>query len=235
MLNSLTVVIPAYNERKRIEKSILPSIHYLDKRKVDYEIILVDDGSTDGTANFVRSFGFPKVIVHSLPENQGKGAAVKKGFQLASKEFVLFMDADYSTSIEEIEKFESQFNSADVWIGSRGMIQSDIQLHQPLYRETMGKIFNKLVWLFALDGIRDTQCGFKLFRKNVVDKIIPLQKIPGFCFDVELLYLARKFEFRIVEIPIQWFNDEDTRVHAFTSSMRMFLDLTKIGWLHRND
>ena len=159
----------------------------------------------------------------------GKGFSVKEGALSAHGEYIIFTDADLSTPIEEIDKLLKWMEEGyDIVIGSRALAESDIQIHQPWYREKMGKIFNLLVQALALRGIKDTQCGFKGFRKDVAEKIFPLQTINGFGFDVELLYLAKKHGYTIKEIPVRWLNRASSKVNPLTHSSQMFLDIIRI-------
>lgn len=227
----LSVVIPAYNEERRIRPTLARIAEYLDAQGYRSEVIVVDDGSKDGTADAVRQHAGcrPNVRLLQCGVNGGKGYAVQQGMLRARGEYLLFSDADLSTPIEEVEKLFPWMQSGfDVVIGSRGLSGSDIRIHQPWYREHMGKVFNGFVRMLVLGGIRDTQCGFKLFRRSVAHEIFPRQQLDGFCFDVELLWLARKFGFRIKEVPIVWYNEEQSRVHPVKDARRMLMDLIRI-------
>lgn len=227
----LSVVIPVYNEEKRIGKTLDKIILYLNSRNYSYEIMVVNDGSTDRTSNVVKKFTDRYKYVHFIESgmNQGKGFSVRKGMLTSSGQYVLFSDADLSTPIEEVEKLIEWFGTGyDIVIGSRGLRNSDIQIHQPWYRESMGKIFNILVRLITVRGIKDTQCGFKCIRKEVIPNIFNKQTITHFSFDVELLWIALRQGYRIKEVPVRWLNDAQSRVNPVLDSMRMFLDLIKI-------
>ena len=225
---SLSVVIPAYNEEKRIGKTLRKIISYLDKKKHDYEIIVVDDNSKDKTVNVVKFMKNKRLRVLKNPRNLGKGGAVKNGMLAAKRKYVLFSDADLSTPIEEIEKFEKFKDKYDVIIGSRALKESDIKIKQPFYRILMGKIFNLMVNILVVWGIKDTQCGFKWFRKDVVKKVFPKQTFNGFSFDVELLFIVDKYGYSIKEIPVTWMNSPDSKVSAVKDSIKMFIDLVRI-------
>lgn len=227
----LSIVIPAYNEEKRIGKTLHKIISYLDSCSYPYEIIVVNDGSADRTSAIVKECCIKHKQVQLLESvtNHGKGLSVKKGVLSAHGQYVLFSDADLSTPIEEIEKLMDWFeNGYDIAIGSRGLKESDIQVHQPWYRESMGKTFNLLVRLIVVKGIKDTQCGFKCFKKEVIKGIFDRQTITHFSFDVELLWIALKKGYKIKEVPVRWLNNEQSRVNPALDSPRMFFDLIKI-------
>ena len=182
----LSVVIPAYNEEKVISNTLTKIITFLDKKKIKYEIIVVDDGSKDKTREAVKKF--PKVILTKERKNCGKGYSVKQGSRISKGDYILFTDADLSTPIGKIEKCMKYVNSYDIIIASRALKDSIIPVKQPFYRIFMGKTFNLFVQLFSVRGIKDTQCGFKLFNRKAVDIIFPLQRLNDFCFDVELFF-----------------------------------------------
>jgi dolichyl-phosphate beta-glucosyltransferase len=161
--------------------------------------------------------------------NRGKGFSVKNGFMHAKGKLLVFSDADLSTPIEEVSKLLNYYNEGyDVVIGSRGMKDSDIQIHQPWYRELMGRIFNFFVVLLAIHGFKDTQCGFKGFRREAALEICMRQRMEGFSFDVEMLYIAKKLGYRIKEVPIQWFDSPQTKVNTLKDSRKMFMDLLRV-------
>jgi len=230
----ISVVIPAYNEEERLPKTLESIIDYFDKLNKTYEIIVVDDGSVDRTVEIAQKYN-PLVHTLQLPKNSGKGAAVKAGIQEASGDYILFSDADLSTPIYEFEKLISRLeNSADIAIGSRAIDSSLIKVHQPFYREWMGKTFNKIVRLFVLQGIKDTQCGFKLFKKSVAKQVFSKAQINGFGFDVEILYLAKKMNYKIVEVPVEWRNDTKTKINPIRDSFNMLIEILKVRRLHKN-
>lgn len=229
----LSIIIPAYNEEKRIVKTTECIISYLNSREYKSEIILVDDGSTDRTTLFIERIDTGTVNLRILKNNKnmGKGFSIKKGVSESKGEFILFSDADLSTPIEEIENFLPYLhNGFDVVIGSRGLKESNIQIHQAWYRERMGKIFGSLVRFMVLPGIADSQCGFKCFTKSSAKRIFHKQKLNGFCFDVELLFISRKMNYKIKEVPICWRNSPASTVKPIRNSMRMFFDLLKIRY-----
>ena len=223
----ISVIIPAYNEEKRVSKTLHAIKAYLED-KFSYEIIVVDDGSTDGTVEVCQKFfhinGCGKVLKND--HNCGKGYSVRRGMLEAKGKLMLFSDADMSTPIGEIEKLMCEIDKGyDIAIGSRSISGSDIKLHQPFYRESMGKVFNFFVQMIAVKGIIDTQCGFKLFTDKAVRDIFPGQYNDGFSFDVEVLFIARKLGYSIKEVPITWINSPASRVHPVVDSIRMLLDL----------
>lgn len=227
----ISIIIPAYNEEERIGVSIEKINKYLNSENINAEIIVVDDGSNDNTVNIASKFSNVKVIKQD--KNKGKGAAVRRGMLAAKGDFRIFTDADLSTPIYELKKLLDYFNKGyDVCIGSRAVDYSLIKEHQPWYREMMGKTFNKIVQLLVVKGIKDTQCGFKGFNKSAAEKIFSKAKIDGFAFDVELVFLAGKFNLKIAEIPVEWYNDERSKVNPITDSTKMFIEILKIRKLH---
>ncbi|MBE2190223.1 MAG: glycosyltransferase family 2 protein [Candidatus Kapabacteria bacterium] len=228
----LSFVIPAYNEEYRIGMTLKTVIEYFAEQDYSTEIIVVDDGSNDKTTEICAKF--PQVRLLCQPQNMGKGAAVRRGMLEANGEYCLFSDADLSTPIYETSRILNELsNGYDVCIGSRAIESDLIRKHQPFYREFMGKTFNKIVQMLVFKGINDTQCGFKGFSKLSVQAIFPLTKIDGFGFDVEILYLATKFQFKIKELPVEWYNDERSKVNPITDSLKMFLEVLKIRRIHK--
>ncbi|MEW6407097.1 MAG: dolichyl-phosphate beta-glucosyltransferase [Patescibacteria group bacterium] len=232
----LSVIIPAFNEEKRLKQTLCQISSYLIKGYKDSEIIIVDDGSNDCTflvANdFSKNTNLPVKVLKNII-NLGKGASVKNGILVSCGDFVLFSDADLSTPIEELDKLFNYIKDGyDIIIGSRSKEDSSVQIHQPWYRKKMGKIFNFLVKLLLLKDFNDTQCGFKLFKGDIARKIAGLMHINGFCFDVEMLYIAQKNGYKIKEIGVIWKNSSQSRVEILNSSLRMFFDLLKIKRLH---
>ncbi|MCX6357703.1 MAG: glycosyltransferase family 2 protein, partial [Candidatus Aureabacteria bacterium] len=228
----LTVVIPAYNEEPRLGTTLDRVLTYLAGRGYAYEVVVVDDGSRDGTARVAEAYAaaHPEVRCVRNGVNRGKGFSVRRGVEEAAGGYILFSDADLSTPIEDIEQLLPKIRDEgfDIAIGSRGLHDSDVRVHQPWYRELMGKIFNKIVRLVTLRGISDTQCGFKLFKGDVAREIFALQRIERFSFDVEALYLAKKRGCRIAEVPISWYNSPRSRVSILGDPARMFMDVLRI-------
>jgi dolichyl-phosphate beta-glucosyltransferase len=227
----LSVVIPAFNEEQRLPRTIEQIERYLDGKQVSYELILVDDGSTDATRHVMAAAAArnEKVRVEALPANRGKGRALATGVALARGDEVLVTDADLSTPIEELEKLEAALkNGAGVAIGSRSVKGSRVEVHQPVYRVLMGKAFNLIVQLVLLPGIWDTQCGFKLFRADVAHDVFAALTTDGFGYDPEALYLAKRRGVRIAEVPVVWRNSAPTKVMAIRSSLDMFKHVVRV-------
>jgi dolichyl-phosphate beta-glucosyltransferase len=231
----LSVVIPCYNEYHRIGKTIEAVIDWAQARDLLFELIIADDGSTDETLNRVKNYQglISNLQILALP-HQGKGAAVRSGMLAAQGKEVLFMDADGSAPLVEIDRLRVALKGGcPIVIGSRVIPRGSPQVVQTsLYRKLIGRCYAFLVNLIILKGIQDTQCGLKLFRRDVVMEIFPVQKLVGFAFDVEILYLARKKGFAIKEIPINWVNQKDSKVNVFKDSWKMFWDVQRIPFLH---
>ncbi len=232
----LSIVIPAYNEAKRLPRTLeqihtylQEAVHRWQVGREAIEVIVVDDGSTDGTSELAKTFAdrLPNLTVLRHLPNRGKGYAVRRGMLAAKGQFRLFSDADLSTPIDELDKLLPFLLSgeADVSIASRGLPQSQLLVRQPWHREMLGRLFNLVVQALATPGIWDTQCGFKLFRGEVAERVFALQTLDGFAFDVEVLYLAGKFGYRIVEVPVRWLNDPNTKVQALRHGFQMLRDL----------
>jgi len=231
----LSIVIPAYNEALRIGKTLDRICDYMEGCGYSYEIIVVDDGSNDGTDEVVRKAAenHPAISILRNNGNKGKGYSVKRGMLCSKGASVLLSDADLSTPIEELEKlYQALEDGCNIAIGSRAVSGSMILKRQPWYRQLMGMTFNKLVRALAVNGIRDTQCGFKLFTGDAARRVFALQRIERFAFDVEALYLAKKMGFGIKEVPVVWVNSPNSKVGIFKDSLRMMRDLLKIR-LHR--
>ncbi len=229
----LSVVIPAFNEARRIGPSLEQVLSYLTSRSISHEILLADDGSTDGTAEVAETFAARGVRVLRTEDNQGKGAATRRGVLASAGERVLLTDADLSAPIEDLPRLEAALDAAAVVFGSRAVESSQVLEHQPLYRELMGKTFNLLIHLAGVRGIRDTQCGFKLLEGAAAHRIFDRLMTPGFAYDVELLWLARKLGYEVAEVGVRWVNSPDSRVRALTDPPRMLLEIARFRWHHR--
>ena len=230
----LSVVIPAYNEEKRLPQSLRAVMDFLNKQTYESEIIVSDDGSQDRTVALAGELlkGFPHQIM-ATPQNRGKGHAVRQGVLAAKGEYVLFTDADLSTPIEETARFLAHLEKdQDIVIGSRALPGSQVEIRQNFLRETMGKFFNVVAQLWAFKGVRDSQCGFKGFRRETAQKLFTLQKLDGFSFDVEIVYLAQKLGVRLLELPVIWRNSAQSRVHVLRDPLAMFWDVLRIRSLH---
>ncbi|MCL5072519.1 MAG: glycosyltransferase family 2 protein [Actinobacteria bacterium] len=237
----LSIIIPCFNEQNRISPTIEKIIEYFHTVNQNYEIIVVDDGSTDNTAAVVNNTlnGLEdkmlrcRIVLLKNDRNYGKGYSVRKGVLASNGKLILFTDADLSTPIEEIEKFYNfKNNGYDIVIGSRGLKQSHIIKRQIKIREIMGKTFNFMVRKITGLEFFDTQCGFKLFDRNSVDRIFPLLKIDDYSFDVEILYVAKKMGFLIKEVPVEWINSEDSKVAIIKDSLKMLKSILKIKKIH---
>ncbi len=233
----LSIIIPAYNEEKRISKTILDINQRLKDVDYDYEILVVDDGSFDKTKEVVSSL-MSQVKNLKLIENErnhGKGFVVRQGMLQAQGEIRLFTDADNSTTIDHFEKMRPYFSQGyQVVIASRDIEGSVLEPPQPFYRRFLGDLGNLFIQFLVLWGIKDTQCGFKAFTEEVALKIFSLAKINGFAFDVEILALAKKLGYQIKEIPVLWQNNRDSRV-SLKSYFLVFKDVLKIRfWLWFN-
>jgi len=223
-----SIIIPAYNEEKRISKTVARILEFFEKKKVDFEIIVVNDGSNDKTSEAVKIFRNKKIRLLEFSPNHGKGFAVKQGMLNAKGDIILFSDADLSTPIEEFDKLINYIKDFDVIIGSRSIKGANVVKHQPFYRELMGKIFNKIVRLFTIRGIIDTQCGFKIFNQKAAKDVFSRTRITGFGFDVEALFLAKILKYKIKEVPVTWINDEQTKISPVKDSLKMFIEVLKV-------
>ena len=227
-----SIIIPTYNEENRIKFTLKSIMDYLDNRSYKSEIIVVDDGSRDRTIEVSKNLlkkRFKNYKILSLKKNMGKGYALRKGIFSSEGNIILFTDADLSTPIDEIKKLLNYTGAGyDIAIGSRGLKESDIQLKQSWVREKIGKFFNIMVQLIAIRGIKDTQCGFKCFKRKAAIDIFKKQLINRFAFDVEVLYIARKMGYRIKEVPVIWKNSSPSKVNILRDSTKMFIDLIRI-------
>lgn len=230
----LSVVIPAYNEEKRLPQSLSKVMEFLKQQSYTSEVIISDDGSTDQTVPLAAEI--LKEVPHRIvttPQNRGKGHAVRQGVLAAQGEYILFTDADLSTPIEEVTRFLNHLEKdQEVVIGSRALPDSKVMIHQNALRETMGKVFNSIACFFAFKGIHDSQCGFKAFRRESARKLFGLQKLDGFSFDVEIVFLAQKLGLRLLELPVIWRNSAQSRVRVFLDPLLMFWDVLRIRRLH---
>jgi len=226
----LGVVIPAFNEAARIGDTLHKIHSYLSEQRYTTEIVVVDDGSTDETARIAEEILTPlggRVLSYS--PNRGKGHAVRYGMLRACGRLLMFSDADLATPIEELAALQKALaEGADIAIGSRDVPGSKLIRRQSIIRETGGKLFNLFVRLLAVPGIRDTQCGFKLFTAEAARRIFPLCTVDNFSFDVEVLYLARKMGYRIAEVPVVWRHQEGSKVRIWRDGPCMFRTLLRI-------
>jgi dolichyl-phosphate beta-glucosyltransferase len=224
----LSVVIPAFNEAERLPRTLERVRAYLDGRGRRYEILVVDDGSTDETVPRAHAAGGQRVRVLSNGANRGKGYSVRHGMLAARGARRLMTDADLSTPIEELERLWARMDEGfDVVIASRALPQSRIEVRQGAFRENMGRAFNLLVRLLVVPELRDTQCGFKLFSAAAAQAAFAGARLDGFAFDVEALYIARRLGFQVAELPVVWRNDAATRV-GWWKGFVAFADLLRI-------
>jgi dolichyl-phosphate beta-glucosyltransferase len=228
----LSVVVPAYNERARIQATLSRIVAYLDEtRPGDYEVIVVDDGSDDGTADLVADLApnNARLRVLRYTPNRGKGHAVRYGMLRAQGRFLLFCDADLATPIEEVETLFARLDQAHaIAIGSRDTPGANLTRRQSPVREMGGKLFNRCVQALAVPGIRDTQCGFKLFTREAACDVLSHCRVDNFSFDVEILYLARQRGHGIAEVPVRWAHQEGSKVRFLRDGWRMLKTLWRI-------
>ena len=222
----LSIVIPCYNESKDIEKNAEIVKEYLSNLKVDYEIILVNDGSKDNTKEVIESI--PGVKALSYDDNRGKGGAVKYGIENATGNYVIFMDADLSTKLDAIEKLIPLLPQYDMVIGSRHAKDSVIKKKQPALRVFIGWCCRRLVNMKFHFKYKDTQCGFKAMRTDIAKKIVAKQVVNNFAFDVEYIYIAKLNNLSIYEMGVTWEDDRGSTVSPLKSSIRFFKDMSFI-------
>jgi dolichyl-phosphate beta-glucosyltransferase len=228
---SISIVIPVYNEAKRIKTTVNKIVSFIKQREINAEIVIVNDGSQDDTAHVLIEMSglLPNLMIINNEINQGKGSAVRKGMLSAAGNMILFTDADLSTPIEELDKFVKILKQGnDIVIASRRMRESRINIPQPLHRRVMGKLFQIIVATIIIRGIKDTQCGFKLFSREACRRIFEQQLLSGFAFDVEVLYLANRLQFKVAELPVEWNDARGSKVIPFKTSVSMLRDLLYI-------
>jgi dolichyl-phosphate beta-glucosyltransferase len=226
----LSVIIPAHNEARRLPACIEQTIHYLFRTSYQYEIIVVENGSTDDTWKICEKYR--GIYGHFFPlrlPQRGKGAAVRAGMLAASGRYRLFMDADLSTPLREIAHALEHIRKSDIVIGSREMDRSSVK--STFHRRFIGRIFHALITDLVPD-IHDTQCGFKMFRDYAAMQLFGEQKLTGMAFDVELLWLARLRGYSVREMPVQWTHDSDSRVRLVGDSLSMLWDVVNIPAAH---
>jgi glycosyltransferase involved in cell wall biosynthesis len=232
----LSVVIPAYNEEARLPASLERIDAYLREHRIEGEILVVDDGSSDRTAQLAGEFlKDRRGRVVSLAENRGKGAAVRRGVAEAAGRWILMTDADLSAPIEEHRKLAAtaRDDDLDIVIASRGLADSQIEVRQAWVRQTMGKTFNVLMRAMTGLPFRDTQCGFKLMDRRRVLPLFEKMVVDRFAFDIELLYLAVRYGLSVREIPVVWRNEPQSRVNMITDPINMLRDVARVRWRFR--
>ena len=228
-----SIVIPAYNESARLGASLEKVLAYVHAQGWDAEVIVVNDGSRDNTADIVRAFAAkdPALRLVENPGNHGKGYSVRNGMLNARGRIVLFSDADLSSPIEEAPKLlQALDNGADIAIGSRWLRAETQTQRQPLHRQLFGRIFNLVLRLTLGLQFKDTQCGFKAFKQPAVQAIFPLQKIERWGFDPEILFLAKKLKFRTQEVSVAWGHSGGTRINPLVDGSRMVMEMLRVRW-----
>ncbi|MBW2971155.1 glycosyltransferase family 2 protein [Candidatus Woesearchaeota archaeon] len=226
--SKLSIVIPAYNEEDIIAESVVAITNFFKLQKLNFEILVVDDGSTDKTAAVIKELSLKNLRLLKNGRNRGKGFSVKKGVKEAEGDIVLFTDADLSTPIEQFDKLREALVDCEVAIGSRVIKGAEIRKKQPFHRLIMGRIFNIIVRLLTGLNYRDTQCGFKLFSADAAKRIFRAVKAEGFGFDVEVLMLAEKFGYRVKEVPVVWINRAKSKVWPLRDTFRMTREVLEI-------
>ncbi|RZB37650.1 MAG: hypothetical protein SRB2_00752 [Desulfobacteraceae bacterium Eth-SRB2] len=230
----ISVIIPVYNEERRIGESLLKIRYYLTRTALDYEIIVIDDGSTDNTKQVLKRYcpDITNFKIISYPINKGKGYALRQGVSASIGEIILLTDADLSTPIEELAHMLHLISSSeyDVVIGSRALKTSMTIKKQPWWRQGMGKVFNRFVKLIVLNDFHDTQCGFKMFSGKTARSLFKDARVNRFAYDVEILAMAVRKGFKVLEVPVKWINSPASKVNPVCDSLQMLYDLAKISW-----
>lgn len=231
----LSIIIPAYNEEARLGRTLAATFDYLDAQNYTSEVIVVDDGSTDRTVEVARSFDSRskgRLRVLQNPGNQGKGYSVRNGMLNASGEILLFYDADLSTPLSEIPRVIEPIstNHYDVVLGSRALSPNLIGQRQSMLRQIRGRIGNLIIRAIIGLNFLDTQCGFKAFRRQTAQSVFSLQRITGFGFDPEVLFIAQKQGWRLLELPVYWNHVEGSKVTMFSATFKVLLEVIEVRW-----
>lgn len=227
----LSIIIPAYNEEHRLPRTLVNLFAFLEKQTYSFEILVVENGSSDRTYELAQAFAQEHTGVRVLREKRrGKGLAVQRGMLESRGEYRFMCDADFSMPIEQINRFfPPALVEADIVIASReapGAVRYD----EPEYRHRVGRAFNWMIRMILLPGLHDTQCGFKCFHARAAEELFQAQRLTGWAFDVEVLFIARRRGYRIVELPIPWHFNPDTKVRVMRDSLRMLMELLTIRW-----
>lgn len=235
----LSIIIPAYNEEKRLPRTLGQIFTFLENQSYSSEVILVENGSSDRTLELAQDFASTHPTLIVIHDNKsGKGNAVRRGMLEASGAYRFICDADLSMPIEEVGKFlPPALDNYDLAIASREA-RGSVRYNEPTYRHWGGRAINLVIRTLILPGLNDTQCGFKCFRAEVADKLFRQQTLMGWSFDIELLYIARRKKMQIKEIPIQWYYGTDSKVNAVRDALRMIGDIFRIhinAWRGRYD
>lgn len=229
----LSLVVPVFNEEIRFEAPLTRAHDFMEKHFPKSELIYVDDGSTDRTYEKLEAAQkqYARIRVIKSPQNAGKGDAIRRGFSASSGNVLLFSDADFSTPVEEsLRLLDSLLEGNDVAIGSRGLAESRVEVHQSFVRESMGRTFNLIIRCLLPLRFHDTQCGFKMFRKEAADLIVSRMTLRGFAFDVEMLTIANLHRLKVAEIPVVWRDVRESKVHPVKNSLEMLRDVLKIRY-----
>jgi dolichyl-phosphate beta-glucosyltransferase len=233
-----SLVIPAFDERNRIEDCVRAVAAWTKTRPGgrDWEVLIVDDGSSDGTAELAKSLAAreglaARVLVHE--RNRGKGAAIRTGVLASMGDPVLVSDTDLSTPLSELPKLQARLEDHALAIGSRALQEELVRKRQAWHRVLLGRAGNRVIRLFAVPGIRDTQCGFKLFRGETARELFREARVDRFAWDVEILYLARRRGLPIAEVPVLWFNSPESKVRVVRDALQTLWDVARIRWMHR--
>ncbi len=234
----LSIIIPAYNEEQRLPDTLEQVLTFLQSQSYQSEILVVENASEDGTLKVAKEFAeqhhresLPIQVIHEPVK--GKGSAVRRGMLLASGDYLFMCDADLSMPVKEINRFfPPAVDGVDITIASREAMGA-VRYNEPTYRHLVGRIFNTLIRVLALPDLNDTQCGYKCFKANVAEDLFRDMTIPGWSFDVEILYLAQKRGYRVKEIPIHWYYNPDSHISVAKDSIRMALDIFKIRFQDR--
>ena len=227
------IVVPAFNEAERIGPTLERIVDYFERRATPAQVVVVDDGSADATAGIAEGFAGRGVRVVRLALNRGKGAALRAGVAATTGEAVLVTDADLSTPIEELERLEPALATAELVLGSRAVAGSRITRRQPWHREWMGRSFNRLIRLLGVTSLRDTQCGFKLMRGDVARRLFAELTVDRFAYDVELVWLARRRGYRVIEVGVAWHDSPASKVHAVRDAASLLVDVLRFRFRHR--
>lgn len=225
----LSIIIPAHNEENRLPSTLDQVFRFLETQPFSFEVVVVENGSNDRTHELAQEFAEQHDNMRAIQNDlRGKGLAIQRGVQEAAGEYIFLCDADLSMPIEEITRFlPPQLKNVDVAIASREA-PGAVRINEPYYRHFTGRVFNTLIRWLVLPTLQDTQCGFKCIRADVARDIFPYQTLTGWAFDVELLYIACHRGYKVVEIPIHWYYNADSKISIFRDSLRMFLDLLLI-------
>lgn len=224
----LSIIIPAHNEANRLPQTLEQVLAFLKQQSFSSEVIVVENGSSDKTLEVAQQFAKEHASLRVTQSERGKGAAVRAGMLTARGEYRFMCDADLSMPVEEIAKFiPPALQDFDVAIASREAMGA-VRYNEPAHRHIGGRLINYFIQLFILPGLNDTQCGFKCFNAKVAEDVFNLQTLTGWSFDIELLYLARRRKYKIIEIPIHWYHDPETKVSAVRDALRMIQDIFRI-------